>query len=230
MKTILITGANRGLGLEFTHQYLEAGNRVIATARDLETAEQLSQLKNQYGDMLLLYSLDVTDPQSRQALSHAVGNKVIHLLINNAGYYGKANELGKLDTDEWLKVFEINSIAPIKMVEILRSNLVNAESATVVMLSSKMGSMTDNTSGGTYLYRSAKAALNAAAKSLSIDLAAEKIKVVMLHPGWVLTDMGGPNALIDVQTSVKGMRRVIDGLKPRQSGDFIAYDGTVVPW
>lgn len=230
MKTILITGANRGLGLEFTRQYLEAGNRVIATARDLETAEQLSQLKNQYDDMLLLYSLDVTDPQSRQALSRAVGNKVIHLLINNAGYYGKVNELGKLDTEEWLKVFEINSIAPIKMVEILRSNLVNAESATVVMLSSKMGSMTDNTSGGTYLYRSAKAALNAAAKSLSIDLAAEKIKVVMLHPGWVLTDMGGPNALIDVQTSVKGMRRVIDGLKPRQSGDFIAYDGTVVPW
>lgn len=197
MKTILITGANRGLGLEFTRQYLEAGHRVIATARQMEQAEELSLLKNQYQDMLVLYSLDVTDPDSRQALSKAVGNRVIHLLINNAGYYGKVNALGKLDTQEWLKVFEINSIAPIKMVEILRSNLVNAETATVVMLSSKMGSMADNTSGGSYVYRSSKAALNAAAKSLAIDLAAEKIKVVMMHPGWVLTDMGGPNALID---------------------------------
>lgn len=230
MKTILITGANRGLGLEFTRQYLAAGHRVIATARNPETAEGLQAWHQAHPDQLTLYPLDVTDAASRKALSKAVGDKVIHLLINNAGYYGDTSPLGKLDEAEWSRVFHINCIAPIKMVELLRSNLVEAGTATVAMLSSKMGSMGDNTSGGSYLYRSSKAALNAATKSLALDLAPEQIKVVALHPGWVLTDMGGPNALIDTPTSVSGMRKIIDGLKPSQSGDFITYDGTLVPW
>lgn len=112
----------------------------------------------------------------------------------------------------------------------LRSNLVNAEQATVALLSSKMGSISDNTSGGSYIYRSSKAALNAAAKSLSMDLAGEKIKVAILHPGWVRTDMGGPNGLIDAPTSIGGLRRVLANLTWEQSGQFIAYDGTVIPW
>lgn len=230
MKTVFITGASRGLGLEFSKQYLAAGNRVIATARDPEQSAGLQSLLQEYGDNLKIHALDVTSEQSRRAVSEAVGDKVIHLLINNAGYYGNSNDLGRLDEAEWAKVFHINCIAPIKMVELLRSNLVNAGSATIAMLSSKMGSMGDNTSGGSYIYRSSKAALNAASKSLSIDLAAEQIKVVALHPGWVLTEMGGPNALIDTTTSVSGMRKVIDGLKQKQSGDFIAYDGTLLPW
>ncbi|RLT98105.1 SDR family oxidoreductase [Ketobacter sp.] len=230
MKTVFITGASRGLGLEFTKQYLVAGNRVIATARDPGQSAGLQQLAQEYGDNLKLYPLDVTDAQSRRKVSTAVGDRVIHLLINNAGYYGNSNSLGSLDEAEWAKVFHINSIAPVKMVELLRSNLVNAGSATIAMLSSKMGSMGDNSSGGSYIYRSSKVALNAATKSLSIDLAAEQIKVVALHPGWVLTEMGGPNALIDTATSVSGMRKVIDGLKAKQSGDFIAYDGTLIPW
>ncbi|MAR92316.1 MAG: SDR family oxidoreductase [Pseudomonadota bacterium] len=230
MKTILITGTNRGLGLEFTRQYLQEGQRVIATARQPEAAAELQALRESYPDTLTLQALDVTDPESREALSEAVGDRVIHLLINNAGYYGASNELGKLDQDEWGKVFLINCIAPIKMVELLRSNLVNAGSATVALLSSKMGSIADNGSGGKYAYRSSKAALNAAAKSLAIDLATEQIKVVALHPGWVQTDMGGPNALIDAKTSITGMRKVIAGLKASQSGDFIGYDGTLIPW
>lgn len=230
MKTVLITGASRGLGLEFTKQYLEKGNRIIACARDPQQSEGLQALASQYPDTLQLLALDVTDPQSRKALLDAVGDKQIHLLINNAGYFGETNQLGRLDEADWDKVFRTNVMAPIKMVEILRSNLVNAGSATVALLSSKMGSVADNTSGGSYVYRSSKAALNAAGKSLAIDLAEEKIKVVLLHPGWVLTDMGGPNALIDATTSVQGMRRVIDGLTASQSGDFIAYDGTVIPW
>lgn len=230
MKTILITGASRGLGLEFTRQYLAADNRVIATARHPDQSDGLQTLKQEFGNNLTLHALDVTDQASRRALSDAVGDKVIHLLINNAGYYGNTDPLGKLDEKEWSKVFHINCIAPIKMVEELRSNLMDAGSATIAMLSSKMGSMGDNTSGGSYIYRSSKAALNAATKSLAIDLAQEQIKVVALHPGWVLTDMGGPSALIDAATSVNGMRKVIDGLKPQQSGDFIAYDGTLVPW
>ncbi|MBA57281.1 MAG: short-chain dehydrogenase [Pseudomonadales bacterium] len=230
MKTVFITGASRGLGLEFSKQYLAAGHRVIATARNPEQSEGLQRLHQEYGDNLKTYALDVTSEPSRNKVSEAVGDRVIHLLINNAGYYGNSNTLGKLDEAEWARVFHINCIAPIKMVELLRSNLVNAGSATVAMLSSKMGSMGDNTSGGSYIYRSSKAALNAASKSLSIDLAPEQIKVVALHPGWVLTEMGGPNALIDTTTSVSGMRKVIEGLKPTQSGDFIAYDGTLLPW
>ncbi|HAG94931.1 MAG: short-chain dehydrogenase [Pseudomonadales bacterium] len=230
MKTVFITGANRGLGLEFSRQYLAAGNRVIATARNPEDSEGLQALKKEYGEHLSLYPLDVTDANSRAAVSDAVGDRVIHLLINNAGYYGANNPLGKLDEADWSKVFHVNCIGPVKMVALLRSNLGNAGSATVAMLSSKMGSMGDNTSGGSYVYRSSKAALNAATKSLAIDLAEEQIKVVALHPGWVLTDMGGPNALIDVAISVNGMRKVIEGLQTKQSGDFIAYDGTLVPW
>ena len=230
MKTVFITGANRGLGLEFSRQYLAAGNRVIATARNPEDSEGLQALKKEYGEHLSLYPLDVTDANSRAAVSDAVGDRVIHLLINNAGYYGANNPLGKLDEADWSKVFHVNCIGPVKMVALLRSNLGNAGSATVAMLSSKMGSMGDNTSGGSYVYRSSKAALNAATKSLVIDLAEEQIKVVALHPGWVLTDMGGPNALIDVAISVNGMRKVIEGLQTKQSGDFIAYDGTLVPW
>ena len=230
MKTVFITGANRGLGLEFSRQYLAAGNRVIATARNPEDSEGLQALKKESGEHLSLYPLDVTDANSRAAVSDAVGDRVIHLLINNAGYYGANNPLGKLDEADWSKVFHVNCIGPVKMVALLRSNLGNAGSATVAMLSSKMGSMGDNTSGGSYVYRSSKAALNAATKSLAIDLAEEQIKVVALHPGWVLTDMGGPNALIDVAISVNGMRKVIEGLQTKQSGDFIAYDGTLVPW
>ena len=230
MKTVFITGTSRGLGLEFTKQYLAAGNRVIATARHPEQSEGLQALKQEYADNLTLLALDVTDEASRRQASNAVGDRVIHLLVNNAGYYGNSKSLGKLDEAEWAKVFHINCIAPLKMVELLRSNLVNAGNATIAMLSSKMGSIGDNSSGGSYLYRSSKAALNAASKSLSIDLSSEQIKVVVLHPGWVLTEMGGPNALIDTTTSVSGMRKVIAGLKPQQSGDFIAYDGTLLPW
>ena len=161
MKTVFITGASRGLGLEFSKQYLAAGNRVIATARNPEQSAGLQSLLQEYGEHLKIYSLDVTSEQSRRAVLEAVGDRVIHILINNAGYYGNSNALGKLDEAEWAKVFHINCIAPIKMVELLRSNLVNAGSATIAMLSSKMGSMGDNTSGGSYIYRSSKAALNA---------------------------------------------------------------------
>ena len=230
MKTILITGASRGLGLEFTKQYLEAGNRVIATARNLDKAETLRALADQFPDHLSLYRLDVADAKSRNQLSHDLGDQPVHLLINNAGVHGGWGQFGKLDEAEWLKTLHINSIAPIKMVEVLRANLNNAESATVAILSSKMGSMADNTSGGSYIYRSSKSALNGAARSLAIDLLQENIKVVILHPGWVRTDMGGPSGLIDSPTSVTGMRKVIANLKREQCGTFIAYDGTVIPW
>lgn len=230
MKTVLVTGAGRGLGLEFAKQYLEQGNRVIATARDLAKYPALQALAKQFPELLTLHTLNVTDAQSRQQLARDLDGQPIHLLINNAGVSGGWGTLGKLDEAAWLQVLHTNAIAPIKIVEVLRDNLVNAEASTVAILSSKMGSMGDNTSGGSYIYRSSKAALNAAAKSLAIDLAGENIKVAILHPGWVRTDMGGPNGLIDAPVSVSGMRRVIAGLTKDQCGQFFAYDGTVIPW
>ena len=230
MKTVLITGTNRGLGLEFVKQYLEAGQRVIATARDPASSEELQALREQYPKQLSLYALDVASADSRKQFVNAIGDQPVHLLINNAGVHGGWGQLGKLDEEEWLRCLHINSISPIKMTEILRANLANAEQATVAFLSSKMGSIADNTSGGSYTYRSSKAALNAAAKSLAMDLKGEKIKVVMLHPGWVRTDMGGPNGLIDPPASIGGMRRVLANLSWDQCGSFIAYDGTVIPW
>lgn len=230
MKTVLVTGANRGLGLEFAKQYLEQGCRVVATTRDTAKAEALQTLKTRFGDKLTLLTLNVSDAASRAQLAKALTDHPIHILINNAGVSGGWGELGKLDENQWLQVLQVNAIAPIKLTELLRANLVAAEDATVVFLSSKMGSMGDNTSGGSYIYRSSKAALNAAAKSLAIDLASDSIKVAILHPGWVRTDMGGPHGLIDAPASVSGMRRVIAGLTKDQCGNFIAYDGTVIPW
>jgi NAD(P)-dependent dehydrogenase (short-subunit alcohol dehydrogenase family) len=230
MKTVLITGTNRGLGLEFVKQYLEAGQKVIATARDPAQSTELQALRERFPDQLSLHPLDVVSADSRKQFAKAIGDQPVHLLINNAGVHGGWGQLGKLNEEEWLKCLHINSIAPIKMVEVLRANLVNAGQATVAILSSKMGSMADNTSGGSYIYRSSKAALNAAAKSLAVDLQGEKIKVVIMHPGWVRTDMGGPNGLIDTATSIGGMRRVLANLTWEQCGSFIAYDGTVIPW
>lgn len=230
MKTVLVTGANRGLGYEFAKQYLEQGCRVIATVREASKIAALATLSERFGDTLTIKTLEVSDAISRKQFADAIGSQPIHILINNAGVSGGWGELGKLDEAAWLKVLQVNTIAPIKLTELLRANLAAAEDATVVFLSSKMGSMADNTSGGSYIYRSSKAALNAAAKSLAIELGREHIDVAILHPGWVRTDMGGPNGLIDASASVSGMRRVISGLTKDQCGAFIAYDGTMIPW
>jgi NAD(P)-dependent dehydrogenase (short-subunit alcohol dehydrogenase family) len=230
MKSVLITGTNRGLGLEFVRQYLTNGWQVYATAREPSRHASLQEMAAASGGRLVLLPLRTDNPDSRQQLADALLNKPLHLLINNAGVSGGWGELGELSEQRWLEVFNINCVAPVKLTELLLPNLRAAGDATVVMLSSKMSSMGDNTSGGSHIYRSSKAALNATARSLAIDLAPMKIKVAILHPGWVRTDMGGPNGLIDPATSVTGMRKVIDGLTRKQAGTFIAYDGSAIPW
>ncbi|MCG8673026.1 MAG: SDR family oxidoreductase [Pseudomonadales bacterium] len=229
MKNVVITGANRGLGLEFVRQYLAEGWQVIAGCRAPEKATELNGLQEQ-GNLMVL-PLDVSKQQSRENFCAMLGDQAVHLFINNAGIYGPSSTpLGQVDEDQWLEVFRVNTVAPVKLIELMRKNLVSAGAANVAILSSKMGSIDDNGSGGLYMYRSSKSAVNSVTKSLAIDLAAEQINVVSLHPGWVLTDMGGPNALIDVTTSVSGMRRVLENLNSSQSGSFIAYDGTIIPW
>lgn len=230
MKSVLITGANRGIGLKFVEHYCQANWQVYATYR--EEHQDLLSLTTQY-DNLTLLRLDVADTESIAKLRHSMTGISLNLLINNAGVYGPGGiGFGDLEdnTEQWQQVLNVNAIGPQLITEALIKNLQFGAPSKIAFVSSKMGSMTDNTSGGSYIYRSSKAALNAVVKSLAVDLAPMDINVVSLHPGWVKTAMGGDNALIDTDTSVAGMVKVIENLDGDNSGGFFAYDGTAVPW
>jgi len=229
-KHLLITGANRGIGLTLVRDYLDDGWLVTACCREPEQAMELLSLLEK-NERLSIFQLDVTDYEGVEQLAENLAGEPIDLLINNAGYYGpKGAVLGDMPVDEWRAVFEINSIAPLKILEAFSPHLKQASSATFAVLSSKMGSMGDNTGGGCYIYRSSKAAVNAVVKSLSVDLREDDICVVALHPGWVRTEMGGPNGLIDTEESASGLKRVLDSLEMAQTGQFFDYQGQEIPW
>ena len=225
---VLITGANRGIGLEFVRQYARDGWKVIACCRDLMQATDLQQLVKAYPNIQTC-ALDVADFAAIERLASVLKDVKIDVLINNAGVYPHSNPEAA-DIDDWLHAFKVNSMAPFKMATAFTPNIASSQLRKLVTLSSKMGSLDDNTSGGSYIYRSSKAAANMVMKSLSIDLQPYGISVAVLHPGWVQTEMGGPGALIDVQTSVSGLRQVIADLSLDNSGQFIAYDGQVIKW
>lgn len=231
MQTILVTGANRGLGLEFCRQYAEAGDRVIAACRNPGSADQLQALAENYST-IQIEALDVADFAQIDALSVRLADEAIDVLINNAGVYGdkSGGGFGNLDYQAWSHTLLVNSQAPVKMSEAFLPQLQRSDKKLIVALSSQMGSIADNSSGGSILYRSSKAALNAAMKSVSIDLMDRGVGVLIFHPGWVRTDMGGPNGLIDADESVTGMRKMIDAFLLRQSGSFIKYEGSAMPW
>lgn len=230
MATVLITGTNRGIGLEFVEQYLSRGDRVLATCRDVAAADSLHELGASH-DKLTVLPLNVASEKSMQEFFEELNGLAIDIFINNAGVYGpKSVELGEVDAAAWALVLQVNSIAPLILSQMLMPNLLKGKDKKLLYLSSKMGSIGDNGSGGSYIYRSSKTALNSVVKSLAIDLAATGFSVAALHPGWVLTDMGGPNALIDTGVSVAGMMKVIDDLNQQQSGSFFNYDGSVISW
>ncbi len=227
MPTVLITGANKGLGLEYARQYAQDGWRVIATCRHPDVAEELNSLD---GD-IVIHALDVTDHGQIQALAKNLRKEAIDLLLNNAGIYGpRPSKLGGIEYDTWEEVMRVNAMAPLKVCECFRDHVAASELKKIAIMSSKMGSMGDNDSGASYIYRSSKAALNAVMKSLSVDLRSRGISVAILHPGWVRTDMGGPSGLIDAPESVSGLRHVIENLTLETSGRFYNYDGTEIPW
>ncbi len=229
-KHVLITGTNRGIGLGLVKAYLNDGWRVSACCRSPEDAIELTSLM-ELDDDLAVYGLDVTNYDEIQGLASALEGVPLDLLINNAGYYGpKGVSFGNTNVSEWEKVFAVNTIAPQKMAEAFHPNLCLADTACIANMSSKVGSMEDNHSGGGYLYRSSKSALNSVTKSQSLDLAEDDIIVVALHPGWVLTDMGGPNALIDIEASVIGLKRILDTISPLNTGEFMDFSGQKIPW
>ena len=232
MKTLLITGANRGIGLEFCKQYAAAGWRVLACCRAPHKADALKQLAARHPDLIQLHALTVTDHAQIEQLATTLSAETIDLLINNAGVYPPADKHGFGHTDyaAWMDAFNINAMAPLKMAEAFVRHIARSELKLIVTLTSQMGSIDDNGSGGSFLYRSSKAAANMVVRSLSIDLPEQGITAVAFNPGWVKTDMGGPNAMISVEQSVSDMRKVIADLTSADTGKFIGNDGLVIPW
>jgi NAD(P)-dependent dehydrogenase (short-subunit alcohol dehydrogenase family) len=222
MPHVFITGANRGIGLEFVRHYAADGWTVTATARDPDSA---TELKAVAGDVTV-HGLDVADRAAIRALADTTG-PVDHL-IANAGVMGLGNEnFGSLDYGAWAKVLEINVLGAVATLEAFAPKLASGSKAAA--LSSLMGSI-DDASSGMFAYRTSKAALNMAMKLIAAELEPKGIGVCALHPGWVQTSMGGPNAKITTEESVAGLRKVIEGLKPGDGQLFVSYAGESLPW
>ncbi|MBI1985860.1 MAG: SDR family oxidoreductase [Rhodospirillales bacterium] len=227
MQTVLITGASRGIGLEFARQYAADGWRVIAGCRKPANAKALKAVTGK----VAVEKLDVDDPASVRALSRKYAKDAIDVLINNAGIYGpRGMTMTTIDYDAWEQVLRTNTMAPLRVAAAFLPQVARSRKKIIATVTSWMGSIAANEAGGHYVYRSSKAAVNAVMKSLSIDVKAKGVIVAVLHPGWVKTDMGGPDATIEAPESVKGMRAVIAKLKKKDSGHFFNYDGTPMPW
>jgi NAD(P)-dependent dehydrogenase (short-subunit alcohol dehydrogenase family) len=231
MSSTLITGANRGLGLEFARQYLNDGWQVYATCRDPKAASELRHLADASGDRLEILALDVTDLATIKAAAAELDRQAIDLLINNAGVGGaRGQTIGNIDYDAWAKVLDVNTMGPLRVSEAFVDHLARSERKLIVTLTSGMGSIADNTSGGAMAYRSSKAAVNMVMRSLAIDLAPRGISCVVVNPGWVQTAMGGPHATTTPAESVARLRRLIDNLGPTDSGKFFNHDGREYAW
>jgi NAD(P)-dependent dehydrogenase (short-subunit alcohol dehydrogenase family) len=222
--TYLITGANRGIGLELARALRRRGGRVIGTAREPGQARELAELD------VRLEQLDVSDSASTTALAHRLSGEPIDYLINNAGIYGRMDSLGEIDIDRLPAVFNVNALGALRMTQALLPNLRAGTRKCVVQMTSKMGSIEDNQSGGSYAYRASKAALNAINKSLAVDLAPEGFVCVCLHPGWVRTAMGGAGAPLDSAASAAALVALIHRLTREDNGLFLDYLGKPVPW
>jgi NAD(P)-dependent dehydrogenase (short-subunit alcohol dehydrogenase family) len=216
MPKVLITGANRGIGQEFARQYLAEAWEVIATVRP--GAEPPEGVRAE--------ALDVRDFAAVAEFGARLGGEPLDLLIANAGMMGPRGEVDVDYGEAWLETLAVNTVAPVLLARSVMDNLA-AAGGKLVAISSRMGSIADNGSGGAYAYRSSKAALNAAWKSLAID---SGLVAAVLHPGWVKTRMGGSGASLPVEESVAALRRAIASLGPEQSGRFFNYDGAEIPW
>ncbi|MEZ9313429.1 SDR family oxidoreductase [Vibrio sp. 10N.222.51.C8] len=230
MKTVFITGANRGLGLELAKQYAQRHYKVIACCRDIDSAHELTLLAQQYST-IRPYALDVSHETDILALTEVFKEQPIDVLIHNAGVSGdECESLGNMGQKEWINVLKVNTIAPMLITQALLNNILAGEDRTIIGMTSILASIDDNRSGGRYSYRASKAALNQIIKSLACELSDEGVKTMAIHPGWVQTDMGGKEGKVTVKESVTGMLNVIDNLKLKHSGSFFVYDGTQLPW
>jgi NAD(P)-dependent dehydrogenase (short-subunit alcohol dehydrogenase family) len=229
MRTVLISGANRGLGLEFARQYLAAGDRVIAGAREPEAARELQALPGH--ERLTVHPLDVADDASVQAFARAVGDPPIDILIANAGVMGgeRQHRLAELDGDAWLDAFNVNTLGPMRLAQAFVGQVAAGRDRKMIAITSRMGS-TAESSGGHYIYRASKAALNNAWRNLALELKDRGIVCIPVHPGWVRTDMGGAEAPLTPEQAISSLRSHIDRWTLADSGRFLSWDGVELPW
>ena len=224
MPTVLLSGASRGLGLEFARQYAAAGWRVIATCRDPERAEALRGLSGK----VELHRLDVVDFAAIGRLAEALRGEALDLLIANAGMTGPRDMSEEsIDATAWGEVFRVNAMAPLALAGAFAPHLARGSERKAIAIGTRMGSVALN-EGGRYIYRSSKAALNMVWSCFA--KANPALIAAVLHPGWVRTDMGGSSAPVQPADSIAGMRRVIAGLRPQDSGCFFDYTGAALPW
>lgn len=226
MSTVLITGANRGIGLALAGCFVEAGWHVHACCRHPEKATTLQSL----GESVTIHRLDVTDMLQTENLARSLSGVPLDILVNNAGAKDSGSAFGKVPYEEWSRVFAINTMAPLHLAERFVGHLEAGSRKLIVNISSRMGSIGDNDSGGSYVYRSSKAALNMVTRSLSIDLADRGISAIALHPGWVRTKMGGPNATLESDVSARSLKELMLNLRPEDNGCLLSHDGTHIPW
>jgi NAD(P)-dependent dehydrogenase (short-subunit alcohol dehydrogenase family) len=224
MTTVLVTGANRGIGLEFVKQYAAAGAEVLACCRAPARAEALKKISGK----VRIMALDVADPKSVTALKRELGDVAIDIVINNAGI-GLPPERNGIDYDAWLNVFRVNSLGPMIVSEALRDNLRRGKEKKIATITSGLGSIAGN-SGGWTPYRASKAAVNSLMKNLAVEWAGDGITVAILSPGWVKTDMGGAGASLTPEQSVTALRARIAELSPKTSGHFLGHTGNEIAW
>jgi NAD(P)-dependent dehydrogenase (short-subunit alcohol dehydrogenase family) len=241
MSVVLITGSNRGLGFEFARQYAADGWQVIATCRAPNKAESLQKLKGQYPSVRI-ERLDVTDSDEIGVLAEKLKGVAVDVLINNAGIAtgngdpvwidpDKNDQLfGSLDAQKWENVLRVNTIAPVMVTQALLPNIRQGKERKIAMLSSRCGSIAENMYSDYIAYSTSKAALNMAMRNIAATLRADGIILASLNPGYVKTDMGGRDADITPEESVRGMRQVIASLTQQQTGQFFRYNGDKTPW
>jgi NAD(P)-dependent dehydrogenase (short-subunit alcohol dehydrogenase family) len=225
-QTMIVTGASRGIGLEMCRVLATRGDRVIATAR--ATTPALAELASAHGVEVM--ELEVTDAGSINALAKRLSGRPIDALINNAGVSSTAKSISELTMEELQRVFAINASAPMLVAAALLPNLRLGARKVVMNISSQLASIANNKGGSTYPYRASKTALNQLTVCMANELRADGFCCVCVHPGWVKTDMGGPNAPLLPPESAGYLIRLLDGLTSAKSGSFLNYDGATMPW
>jgi NAD(P)-dependent dehydrogenase (short-subunit alcohol dehydrogenase family) len=224
----VITGANRGIGLEFARQLAARGEQVEAGVRDAAPRGPIAELA--LGSNVNIHPCDVGSDDGVVAFAQAIGDVPVDVLINNAGIMGKMQAFDALDLDDVMRTINVNALGAIRVTRALMPQMLKGAAKRIVHISSGMGSIADNGSGGAYGYRMSKAALNMANKSLSVDYKAKGFTCIVMNPGWVQTDMGGGGAPTAVADSVRMMLERIDALTPDNTGEFVNYKGGVFPY
>ena len=229
MRNVLITGANRGIGLELTRQYARDGDAVLAFCRTPQSADALNALAHASNRRVTVHTMDVADERSIRTAAQAIGDRPIDILINNAGIKGGENQnIDAVDTADWIEAFTVMVIGPFRVIQAFLGNLRKAKNPKIMTITSQMGATTWPM-GGSYTYASAKAAVNRVMIAVARDLEAE-VTVNLIHPGWVRTDMGGPDADLTTEESAAGIRNVIASITKADNGKFYKWNGEIHPW